>query len=73
MSRNFIKYLFIHAETFIMLLSFVIGTLLAGAGAYLLGLALVILPFVYGNLVNFEKHLDFIEIYERALTIKSLK
>jgi hypothetical protein len=30
-------------------------------------------PFLYGHIVNFSKHVDYCEIYNRACRIKSFK
>lgn len=68
-----IKYILIHAESFMMMIVFIIGIAAASSGEFLFGLACILAPFVYGNLINYEKHLTYIEVYERALDIKDIK
>ena len=68
-----LKYILIYVEAFAMLLCFIFGIAAASSGAFFLGLICIIAPFVYGNLVNFAGHLDYIEVYERAWNIKLQK
>ncbi len=66
---NTIKYILIHIETFLMIVSFILGTGAAESSMWGWAYALILAPFVWGYLTNFEKQMHFCEVYSRAWNI----
>ncbi len=71
--KPFVKYLLINVEAFMMLLTFMAGMILAANNSFFLGILMLIAPVLYGEFVGFSKHIEFAEIYTRALNIKLYK
>ncbi|MBQ3415132.1 MAG: hypothetical protein IJH39_07290 [Clostridia bacterium] len=70
-----IKFILIHIETFLMIISFVLGTGAAESHEWGWAYFLIFLPFIWGYITNFNKQIHFCEVYERAwgISIKNNK
>ena len=64
-----IKFILVHLECILMIISVILG--IGAAESHIWGWAysLIAAPFVWGWLVNFNKHIHFVEVYERAMSI----
>lgn len=62
---NTIKYLLFCVETIALILVFIFGIACAESESWLLAAVCICGPFLYGKLVNFDKHIDFAEAYEK--------
>lgn len=68
-----VKYILVQIETIAMLISFILGIGAAESSMWWSAILLLFGPFLYGHIVNFSKHVDYCEIYNRACRIKSFK
>ena len=69
---NTFKYILIHIETILMILSFILGTGAAESSMWWEAFALLFGPFIWGYFTNYENRIHFCEVYSRAWSI-SLK
>ena len=65
-----VKYILIHIEMIVFMFSFIIGVGAAEASEWMLACLLMFGPFVLGRILNMEKQIEFLEIYQRAWNIK---
>lgn len=70
---NTLKYYLIHLEMLALIFSIILG--IGAAESAMWGQSILFLfgPFAYGKIVNFGKHIDFCEAYDRAYRIKYIK
>lgn len=67
--KHTIKYLLIQVEVIAMVISFILGTGAAESSAWWQAFALILAPFLWGVITNFEKQMHFYEVYQRAWKI----
>jgi len=60
-------YILISLEFISLILSFVFGVACAESGSWLLAVVFLFGPFLYGRIVNLNRHLDWMEAYEKEL------
>ena len=70
--KHTVKYLLIQVEMIAMIISIILGTGAAESSMWGWAYALILGPFAWGWLTNFEKQMHFLEVYDRAWNI-SLK
>ena len=68
-----VKYGLINLELIAMLCSVILGTGAAESSMWWQAYAFIFGPFLYGKLVGFSKHIDFLEAYDRAYRLKLKK
>lgn len=67
---NKIKYFLIHFEMLAYVFSVILGIGAAEVSQWGWACLLLFGPFVVGEILNFESHIKFLEIYDRAWNIK---
>lgn len=67
---NKIKYFLIHFEMLAYLFSIVLGIGAAESSQWGWSYLLLFGPFVIGEILDFNSHIHFLEIYDRAWNIK---
>lgn len=69
------KFILIQLEAFLMIICFVLGIGAAEGREWGLAYFLMFAPFLWGWLVNFNAHIHYCEVYERAwgISIKNNK
>ena len=60
-----IKYLLFCVETITLILVFIFGIACAESESWLLAAVCICGPFLYGKVVNIDKHFEFAEAYEK--------
>jgi len=67
---NTLKYHLVNLECLLLIFSIVLGIGAAESSMWFEAALFLFGPFLYGKLVNFNKHIEFCEIYNRAWNIK---
>lgn len=67
-----IKHILIDLEGLAMIFSIILGIGAAESSMWFQAILFLFGPFLYGKLVDFNKHVEFQEAYDRAVRIKML-
>lgn len=68
--KNTLKYFLYWLEAMVLVLCFCVGVVFFGEVNFWVATLLIFGPFVYGYIVGFNKHVNFIEAFERTLSAK---